>query len=92
MIEISYIRARAGLKALLSEVTDRGEPVIIRRSEGDVAMIAADDLRGLIETVHLLRSPANAHRLLRALDRAQEGESDPELLARLRADLGLAGE
>ncbi len=71
-IETTYTKARATLKALLDEVAENGEQVIIhRRDREDVALIAADELRGLIETVHLLRSPKNAQRLMAALRRAQ---------------------
>jgi antitoxin YefM len=67
-IETTYTHARANLNALLDEVTENREIVIIRRRDGDdVALIAADELRGLIEMVHLLRSPRNAERLLSAL-------------------------
>ncbi len=40
-------------------------------ADGDVAMIAADELEGLVETAHLLRSPKNAERFLTALARAR---------------------
>lgn len=36
-----------------------------------MALIAAEELEGLLETAHLLRSPRNAARLLSALERAQ---------------------
>ena len=42
-----------------------------------------------IETAHLLRSPKNAERLLRALARAQGRKLKPESLEKLRRDLGL---
>ncbi|HEV7765605.1 MAG TPA: type II toxin-antitoxin system Phd/YefM family antitoxin [Thermoanaerobaculia bacterium] len=74
-IETTYAAARVNLEALLEEVTENREQVIIRRRGGDdIALIAADELSGLIETVHLLRSPKNAQRLMQALRRAQEGE------------------
>lgn len=89
-IETTYTQARANLKALLDEVTENREQVIIhRRDGGDVALIAADELRGLMETAHLLRSPKNAQRLLEALRRAQAGRGRAEPLSKLRADLGL---
>lgn len=92
-IETTYTEARANLKSLLDQVTENREQVIIRRREGgDVALIAADELRGLIETAHLLRSPENARRLLTALRRAQNGQGRPEPLEKLRADLGLDDE
>lgn len=89
-VETTYTQARANLKALLDEAIDSREPVIIRRREGgDIALIAADELRGLIETAHLLRSPKNAERLLRALSRAQQRKLRSEPLEKLRRELGL---
>ncbi|MGI9076158.1 MAG: type II toxin-antitoxin system Phd/YefM family antitoxin [Gemmatimonadaceae bacterium] len=88
--ETTYTHARANLKALLDEVVESRAPVIIRRRDGeDVAVIAAEELRGLIETAHLLRSPNNAARLLRALGRAQKRKVRPEPLDKLRRELGL---
>jgi antitoxin YefM len=70
-IETTYTQARASLAALCDAATDDREIVIIRRrGADDVALIAAAELRSLQETAHLLRSPKNAERLLRALLRA----------------------
>ena len=89
-IETTYTQARANLKALLDEVSDNHEQVIIRRRDGDdVALIAAVELRGLLETAHLLRSPKNAQRLMAALRKAQQGKGRAESLEKLRAALGL---
>ena len=89
-IETTYTQARANLKALLDEVAENREQVIIRRREGDdVVLIAADELRGLNETAHLLRSPRNVQRLMEALRRAQARKGRPESVAKLRAELGL---
>lgn len=88
--ETTYTHARANLKALLDLAVDSRQPVIIHRREGeDVALIALGELRGLIETAHLLRSPRNAERLLRALARAQGRKLKPEPLEKLRRELGL---
>lgn len=92
-IETTYTQARANLKSLLDEVAENREQVIIRRRDGDdVALIAADELRGLLETAHLLRSPKNAQRLLQALRRAQAGKGKAESVEKLRAQLGLDDE
>jgi antitoxin YefM len=89
-VETSYTDARANLKALLEEAAESREPVIIhRRGAEDVALISADELRGLLETAHLLRSPKNAQRLLRALRRAGSRKLRPQSLDKLRADMGL---
>jgi antitoxin YefM len=87
--ETSYSAARQNLAALLDRVTDDREIVLIRRRRGDdVAMVAAAELASLIETAHLLRSPRNAERLLRALRRALAAQGRPQSVARLRRDLG----
>ena len=78
------------LAALCDEVTANREVVIIhRRGAGDVALIAAEELSGLLETAHLLRSPANAERLLTALARAQSRTLSPQSLDELRREVGL---
>ncbi|MFO7866554.1 MAG: type II toxin-antitoxin system Phd/YefM family antitoxin [Candidatus Aminicenantes bacterium] len=60
-IQTTYTKARARLASLIDEVLKNREVVIIqRRGSKDVAMIAADELSGILETAHLLRSPANA--------------------------------
>jgi antitoxin YefM len=63
--------------------------IIQRRGADDVAMIAADELTSLLETVHLLRSPANAERLLSALTRARQRNGTPQLINDLRREVGL---
>ncbi len=70
-IQTTYTQARGTLAKLMDQVThDREVVVIQRRGEEDVAMIAASELEALLETAYLLRSPANAERLLSALGRA----------------------
>jgi len=87
-IQTSYTQARAQLASLLDEVTNNREVVIIqRRGAEDVALIAVDELAGLLETVHLLRSPANAERLLNALTRARQREGTAKTLDELRAEV-----
>jgi antitoxin YefM len=89
-IQTTYTRARAQLATLLDEVTSNREVVIIqRRGADDVALIAADELTGLLETVHLLRSPANAERLLTALARARDGVGATQSLDDLRHEVRL---
>lgn len=90
-IQTTYTQARAQLAALLDEVTHNREIVIIqRRGKEDVALIAVDELAGLLETAHLLRSPHNAERLLNALSRARAHQGTPQSLDDLRREVGLA--
>ena len=90
MLQTTYSNARANFAGLCNEVTDNREIVVIhRRKGGSVAMIAADELQSLVETTHLLRSPANAERLFTALDRALKREGEPASITELRRDMGL---
>ncbi|WP_278911604.1 type II toxin-antitoxin system Phd/YefM family antitoxin [Deinococcus wulumuqiensis] len=90
MIELTYTQARAELASLMERVTEDRETVIIeRRGHGSVAMIAADELASLQETAHLLRSPANARRLLSALNHALEREGQALTTAELAAHVGI---
>jgi antitoxin YefM len=71
-------------------VASTREPVIIhRRGHEDVALVPADELRGLQETAHLLRSPKNAERLMKALRRAQQRRLRPETVDSLRQEMEL---
>lgn len=89
-IETTYTQARANFAKLCNAAAQDREVVIIRRRDAeDVALIAADELSSLQETAHLLRSPANAARLLSALTRARQRTLEPENLATLRQAVGL---
>lgn len=96
-IETTYSQARAELASLMSRVTDDREVVIVtRRDHAPVAMIAADELASLLETAHLLRSPANAQRLLESLARARKAPASSATprrtrhsVATLREEVGL---
>lgn len=93
MIRTSYTQARANLARLLDRVTRDRETVIIeRRGEKEVALIAAEELAGLEETAHLLRSPKNAERLLAALNRALDGTMKASSVEDLRREVGLGPE
>lgn len=99
-MEITYTKARENLATLLDKAIDDREIVVIkRRGNRNVALIAEDDLASLTETAYLLRSPANAARLLSALewskshDRQQApAQSTEEAIARLKQELGIGEE
>jgi antitoxin YefM len=89
-VKVSYSHAREHLAEIWDEVEDKREAAVIhRRGHEDMALIPADELESLRETAYLLRSPANATRLLAALTRARRGQSAQHDLAALRRELGL---
>lgn len=89
-VQMTYSEARAKLASLLDRATgDRETIIITRRGRPEAALIAADELASLQETAHLLRSPKNAERLLRALGRAISRAERPRAVDALRQELGL---
>ena len=92
-VETTYTQARANLAELCRRVVaDRDEVIIRRRGAEDVALISAAELASLKETVHLLRSPANAARLLTARVRADKHVVPPQSVRDLRREVGLEEE
>jgi len=89
-IQTTYTQARARFASLIDEVLKNREVVIIqRRGNEDVAMIAADELDGILETAHLLRSPVNADRLNSALEHVRRQTGIPQTIDDLRQEIGL---
>ena len=88
--ETTYTQARAAFAQILARVGEDHEVVVVRRrGRPPVALVAADELSSLMETAHLLRSPANARRLLSALRRALGRKGKPQTSASLRRALRL---
>jgi len=89
-LETSYTHLRENLSSILDQVADDQEVVIVRRrGSRDVALIPANELAGIMETAHLLRSPRNAKRLLTALRRAEAGKGKPTTVDQLRREMSI---
>jgi antitoxin YefM len=90
LTETTYSNLRASLATILDRVANDREVVVVRRrGVRTVAMLPADELSGLLETAHLLRSPKNAQRLLKALHRAVKGRVKRQSVDKLRLAMGL---
>jgi antitoxin YefM len=102
--EITYTEAQSNLEILLDQVADDKDIIICQRhgKSKNVALIAEDDLSSLMETVYLLRSPANAARLHGAIERAkkrdvegypdQKADDPAQSIAELCEELGIVRE
>ncbi len=74
MDAITYSAARANLAHTMDRVCQDHEPLIITRNgQQSVVMLSLDDFKALEETAYLLRSPANARRLLAAVEQLASG-------------------
>lgn len=74
MKTMSYTESRARYAEVLdSVVNDREEVVITRAGHDPVVIVSLADFESLRETAYLMRSPANARRLLDAMERLESG-------------------
>ena len=71
---ISYTEFRQNLKKHLDSVCESRAPLVVTRQHGEPAVVLSlAEYESLEETLHLLREPANAERLLRSTKQAEEG-------------------
>jgi antitoxin YefM len=75
MAHVSYSELRNNLASYMEEVCDDRAPLVVTRQNArSVVIMSEQDYEGLMETVHLLKSPANATRLLRSIKDADRGK------------------
>jgi antitoxin YefM len=81
MKTLSYTDSRARYAEVLDSVIDDREEVVITRSgHQPVVIVSLEDYEALKETAYLMRSPANARRLLDAMERLEAGRGEPHEL------------
>lgn len=74
MIAANYTEFRTDLKWYLDEVEENNETLIIKRGTGKgTVMISLEEYNSIMETVHLLRSKANADRLYESIAQMKGG-------------------
>lgn len=73
---VSYTEARNSLKSVLDSVVDNADCAIITRRDADNAVVMSQDyFNSLMETVHLLKSPANMVHLKQSIEQYRAGET-----------------
>ncbi len=86
----TYSALRANLKEELDAVCSNHEPLRVERKKGEaVVVVSESDFAALEETAYLLRSPANARRILRALHGSRRSDKSFADVRELSAKLGL---
>ena len=74
MKSITYTEARESLANTINRVCEDNAPVLItRKRDQAVVMLSLSEYEALQETAHLLRSPANAKRLLKSIESLERG-------------------
>ena len=73
---VSFTEARNSLKSVLDNVVDDADTTLItRRDSEDAVVMSLDFYNSLIETVHLLSSPANAEHLNKSIKQYKSGKT-----------------
>ncbi len=74
---VTFSEARNQLKSVLDQVVDDADYTIITRRDADDAVVMSlDQFNGLMETVHLLKSPANAAHLNKSIQQYRAGKTE----------------
>jgi len=75
-MRISYSALRQNLKKTIDLVNDTHEPGVITSNNKPCAVLMSyDDYESMLETVYLLKNPAMAKRLLKAVGDVKKGKS-----------------
>ena len=73
---INFSEARNQLKSVLDRVAEDSDCTIItRRDAEDAVVMSLDHFNGLMETVHLLKSPENAAHLAKSIEQYHKGQT-----------------
>lgn len=84
---INFSDARNTFKAIIDKVVaDADVAIITRRDAPDAVMMSLDYYNSLMETVHLLKSPANAAHLARSIFELQQGHAQAHELIDIADD------
>jgi antitoxin YefM len=80
---VSYSEARSSLKSVLDNVHDDADVTVISRRDGaDAVVMSFDYYQSIMETVHLLGSPANAAHLAKSIAQHKAGKARQRELAK----------
>ena len=81
MSAITATAARKSLLSFIARVNEDHAVIEIVSKKGNAVLLSKDDYDSIVETAHLLSSPANAMRLIRSLEATRRGEyTERELL------------
>ena len=73
---ITFSEARNSLKRVIDQVVDDADVAIIsRRDSPDAVVMSLDTFNSWMETVHLLKTPANAAHLQKSIQQLRKGRT-----------------
>jgi antitoxin YefM len=73
---VTYSEARSSLKSVLDQVHDDADVMVISRRDGaDAVVMSLDHYQSIMETMHLLATPANAAHLAKSIAQHKAGKA-----------------
>lgn len=79
---VNFSEARNGLKQVIDQVVEDADYTIIsRRDAPDAVVMSLDTFNSMMETMHLLKTPANAAHLARSIEQFRAGQTTERGLA-----------
>ena len=79
---INYSDARNSLKRVIDQVVEDADYAIIaRRDAPDAVVMSLDTFNSVMETVHLLKTPANVAHLAKSIAQLRKGQAKERKLA-----------
>lgn len=84
MAQVSYTEFRQNLAGFMEDVVSSRAPLLVtRQGHENVIVMSEEEFEGWMETIHLLRSPKNASRLMASIAQANAGlTSERDLIER----------
>ncbi|MDQ5770737.1 type II toxin-antitoxin system Phd/YefM family antitoxin [Thiothrix subterranea] len=78
---VTFSEARNNLKTILNRVVEDADCTIItRRDAEDAVVMSLDYYNSLMETLYLLKTPANAAHLQKSIEQFRQGKATPREL------------
>jgi antitoxin YefM len=73
---VTYSEARSALKTVLDRVHEDADVTVISRRDGaDAVVMSLDHYESIMETMHLLSTPANAAHLAKSIAQHKAGKA-----------------
>lgn len=80
---VTYSEARSALKTVLDRVHEDADLTVISRRDGaDAVVMSLDHYQSIMETMHLLSTPANAAHLAKSIAQHKAGKAKRRELAK----------
>jgi antitoxin YefM len=87
MRHVNYTDLRQNLARYMDEVCDSNAPLVVTRQNArSVVMISQDEYESMTETLHLMKSPRNAVRLIQAMEDVKAGRVTERELIEIEDD------